>query len=784
MTDLRDTLQSAAAGSFTIERELSGGGMSRVFLANDPSLRRRIVVKVLPPDRTGAFSAERFAREVSLAASLQHPHIVPVLSAGDADGIPYYTMPFVEGESLRERISRGPLSIEEATGVLRDVARALEFAHAKGVIHRDIKPENILLAGDSAAVTDFGIAKAINDARTTTDRPDTGTLTEVGTSLGTPAYMAPEQAAGDPNVDRRADIYSFGCVAYEMLTGESPFGARPPHKLVMAHMSEAAPSVSAKRPDVPAGLASLIARCLEKSPDARPQSAKELLQAINSISTPASQVAVRRPRAVLGAIAAVVVVGAIGAYAFSRRGQAAAAPPTLAVIPVDQLNADTSERYLSDGVTDEVTTALARVPSLRVIARSSAYSYRGPSIDAKKASAKLGVRQILELAVQRRGDKLHVNADLVDGSDGTARWSQTSDYQLSNLGSIRDSIARSVIQALHVATTPAARRHEPPSEAAEMYLRGTYALDIGNESDIKRAIGYFARAHEIDPLYAQAYASEATAWGELADAYMPPVECYPRSDTLARKALALDSTIAEAYADVGWVDLLFTRNWTLAESDFKRAIDLGPNDATARFSYGLALVMSGRFAAGNRELDESTRLDPGNPWFFLSRVFGAGLLGQPDSAIAAQRKLDSIAPGYVYGESFIADVWRSKGDYQTALKYDSVAAKVMDRPTSGLVVSLVKAGRRDEAERAFHDIESVREHRYVAAEVPARAALALGHRDRALYWFRRGIEDHSLWALMMPWLPDVRPFAASDTAYQNVIRATGLSPSLFTQKQP
>src|SRR5688500_9362824 len=283
---LRDDLQAALGTTYTIERELGGGGMSRLFVGEEVALGRRVAVKVLAPELAAGVSAERFQREIKLAAQLQHPNIVPVIVTGIANGLPYYTMPFVDGLSLRARLERNPaMPIAEAVPILKDMARALAYAHDHGVVHRDIKPENVLLADEAAVVTDLGIAKALSASRT--DAPG-GTLTQVGTSIGTPAYMAPEQAAGDPATDHRADIYAFGCVAYELLTGAPPFHGLPPHKLMVAHMSEPPKPVTELRPDCPPLLAQLIAQCLEKDADARPQHAVDLLRRLEAVASPSA----------------------------------------------------------------------------------------------------------------------------------------------------------------------------------------------------------------------------------------------------------------------------------------------------------------------------------------------------------------------------------------------------------------------------------------------------------------------------------------------------------------
>jgi serine/threonine protein kinase len=290
MVELAERLQTTLGGAYRIEKELGGGGMSRVFLAEETRLARHVVVKVLPPDLALEMRVDRFNREIQLSASLQHPHIVPLLAAGGADDILYYTMPFVEGEALRTRLSReGELPVRDAVRILKDVADALAYAHARGVVHRDIKPDNVLLTGHHAVVADFGVAKAVSQAKT-----ESG-LTSVGVALGTPAYMAPEQAAGDPNIDHRADIYAFGAMAYEMVTGRSPFAGLAPHQMLAAHVTEPVVPVTDHRPTLPPALAALIMACLEKNPADRPQSAGEILSALETMATPSGSVAITSP---------------------------------------------------------------------------------------------------------------------------------------------------------------------------------------------------------------------------------------------------------------------------------------------------------------------------------------------------------------------------------------------------------------------------------------------------------------------------------------------------------
>jgi tetratricopeptide (TPR) repeat protein/TolB-like protein len=286
LSDLRDQVQASLGNAYTIDRELGGGGMSRVFVVHDSKLRRDLVVKVLPPELVAGVNVERFRREILVAAGLQHPHIVPVIDSGETDGLPWFSMPFVQGETLRERIARGPLPINEIVGILRDVAKALAYAHERGVVHRDIKPDNVLLTGGSAVVTDFGIAKALSMSRSDVNPTETrSSLTQIGTSIGTPMYMAPEQAAADPDTDARADIYSFGCLAYELLAGRPPFAGMSPQRLLAAHMAERPKSVAELRRDTPPLLAELVMRCLEKEPVQRPANATDLIRLLDAATT-------------------------------------------------------------------------------------------------------------------------------------------------------------------------------------------------------------------------------------------------------------------------------------------------------------------------------------------------------------------------------------------------------------------------------------------------------------------------------------------------------------------
>jgi len=405
-TDLRAQLQSAVGATYTLERELGGGGMSRVFLATELALDRPVVLKLLPPELASAVSTDRFRQEIRLAARLQHPHIVPLLSAGEADGLLYYTMPFVEGESLRVGLTRqGEFAVREAVGILRDVAAALEYAHEQGLVHRDIKPDNVLLARGEALVTDFGVAKALSAAAT--DRASG--LTSLGVALGTPAYMAPEQAAADPRVDHRADLYAWGCLAYELLTGQSPFGGRPVSAMLAAHIAEVPEPIERRRPTVPPILAALVMRCLEKRPADRPQNASEVLQTLDSVvTTPSGGLAptlplkatrpvLRRSRAAGAVVAAVLLLGT-GYAVLGRPSQLD--PRRIAVTPFINKSSDPTIDPVSATATTRVSAGLGEIGGVEVV----------------ESAAGAGVT--VSGTVYRLGEMLEVSAVVSNGGSG------------------------------------------------------------------------------------------------------------------------------------------------------------------------------------------------------------------------------------------------------------------------------------------------------------------------------------------------------------------------------
>ena len=632
MTNLRDQLQTTLGASYTIERELGGGGMSRVYVARDEALGRDVVVKVIAPEQAEGLSAERFAREVKLAARLQQANIVPVLTAGTSGSLPYYTMPFVRGESLRARMANGhPIGVAESVSILRDVVRALAYAHAEGVVHRDIKPENILLSGGAAVVTDFGIAKAIAVSRTQANA--TTGLTQAGVSLGTPAYMAPEQALGDPATDHRADIYAWGVVAWELLGGAHPFAERTTlQALIAAHIAEPAPSLGARRPEIPAPLATLVMRCLEKNPASRPQSASELLGALESINASGDMIAPKVAqenrwgnRTIL-ATAAVALVAAVAAIAIVQRIHRAApivsTDRSLAVLPFTAVGGDTANSYLAEGIADEVSNTLAQIPGLRLAGRSSSARFGGKGSTPQEIGAALHVASVLDGTVRREGDQIHVTAELSNASDGMVAWHESYERAAKDVFAVQDEIARAIAGRLQVSLSDAA----PGSLAAsgtrdatayDLYLKGMY-LYRRRGPGIADAISTLDQATARDTTFARAWAGLSTAL-TVSPSYLPvrASTVLPRARAAALRAVQLDPMLSDAHLALGYV-YAEQFQWTAADSELSRAVALAPGAAEPRYRLAYSLVNQGRSAEAIPQLRRAEALDP---LYFLPAIY-------------------------------------------------------------------------------------------------------------------------------------------------------------------
>ncbi len=658
--------------------------MSRVFVAHDISLGRMVAIKVFSPEIAAEIKTDRFRLEIQLAAKLHHPHIVPLLLAGETGGLLYFTMPYIDGESLRAKILRdGALPIGDAIRLLRHIASALAYAHKQGIVHRDIKPDNVLLAGEFALVTDFGVAKALSASTTADGGPQ---LTSGGMAIGTPAYMSPEQALADPTIDHRADIYAFGVVAYEVLTGLAPFRAKTPQATLAAHITQAPEPVAEKRPDIPPALASLVMSCLAKSPDDRPQTANELLHLFDALATggvisPAFTAAPvppprRSPRRTLAVAATTALAVLIGWYVLSARAPnvnaSTANLSSIAVLPLDNVGGNQADEYFTDGLTDELTSTLAKLPGLRVAARTSAYSFKGKSRDFAEVGRKLKVQAVIEGSVRRDGGRLRVTAQLIDVADGLTLWSDSYDRDSSDVFRVQDEIARAIAAAVRpklgtqTRTLSAETRGTDNLEAYDDYLRGRHLFNARGADNLRNSIARFDAAIAADPSFARAYAGRATSYALLPEyTDTPPANASLLAMESARQALSLDPSLAEAHTAIG---LASVHEWKFqeAEAAYRTALELDPQHATAHQWYGELLYHTNRPDSSLAHIRLSGALDPLAPIHPAALGYTLYLDGQYDAAINVLKQGIEIAPTLGLHRAMIANVYLATGKFTEA----------------------------------------------------------------------------------------------------------------------
>jgi len=690
--------------------------MSRVFVAEETALDRKVVIKVLPPETAAQVSLERFKREILLAAKLQHPHIVPLLTAGESNGLPYFTMPFVDGESLRVRLARhGELPVNHAIRMLREIASALAYAHEHGIVHRDIKPDNVLLSGGSAMVTDFGVAKALS-ASTNAEH---GGMTSLGVALGTPAYMSPEQASADPSVDHRADIYSFGVLAYELLTGQPPFAGRTPQNLLAAHVTETPEAINKRRASLPPALAALVMRCLEKRPADRPQSASEVVHALDVITTPSggmtptgtqplaaaapSSGASRGGSRRWGAIAAgVFLVIVIASWLLATRTGGAAKLRSIAVLPTD-IGADTAHAFLADGLSSDLTTKLSKIPGLSVRAYSPLSVMRGRTV--REAGKELGVGAIVIVRIARSGTQLRATASLVNAANDDLLWSEAFEASDQDQFALQDKLVSAIAGALNLSLSPAT--------TTAVRARGTRS----NE------------AHQL-----------AEAWGYRADDFVSAATAGPQVRRAAERALALDPTLADAHAQMGLWSMTYGDDPAAASKEMEQSLKLDSANVAAGGWYPFLLTYYLHLPDSAHAVEQrAQRLNPlsfgvWNP-FFVSLDF-AKL--SPDSTRALCARAARIQ------ERLAAECEAHRSQAANDRRGAAAAWRRWAGPTpSGrdlayLAVNLIVAGDVSGGREALRQGLIRTNTEYVREDLIANAFMRLGDRESAIQWLVKG----------------------------------------------
>jgi TolB-like protein/Tfp pilus assembly protein PilF len=761
MTSDLDRLKAALADRYTIKRELGSGGMATVYLAEDLKHHRQVAIKVLRPELAATLGPERFVREIEIAANLNHPHILPLHDSGEADGFLFYVMPYVEGETLRERMNReGQLPLDDALQITREVAAALSYAHTNDVIHRDIKPENVLLSAGEAVVADFGIARAITAA-------GGEHLTETGISIGTPTYMSPEQGAGSGELNARSDIYSLGCVLYEMLSGDAPYTASTPQAVIAKKLSEPTPRISVVRESVPTGIEAALTKALAKTPADRFQTASAFAEAL----TPETATRVGRWHrpwrtvtvAVVGvllAAAALVLLNLPGGTAYER----------LAVLPPANLMNDPEQEYFVAGMHNALITELQRA-GVVVIARQSMLKYENTEMQIREIAHELGVDALLQPSVMRAGDSVEIEVSLVDGTtqqyvaDPIVRRSALRDVERLYRG-----LTAAIAAEIHAALTPRAEAHLATvlpvnAQAYDAYLKGQFYAGKMTPPDLEAAIGYFELALEHDPEYARAYAGIALVWGIRSQfAYVRPRDAVPHMRAAAERAAQLDSTLVEVQWALAGVRTWHLWDWEGAEVAFERAIEINPNYPDVRAGYSHFLLHMQRPDEAMRQMELAVELDPFNPLIQLFHGFVLGRLGRYDDAIAQFNTLLRTVPNHPGAHGGLHQVYHEKGMYEESLAEANAAYALsgFTQAEAALASGYAEGGYRG-AWRCLGDtLATLWNVSYAHPTDIATAYFYAGENSLVLDWLERGFAERD------PNMPYMCTFTDPDSDWESL----------------
>ena len=747
MPDPITSLNAALEGRYHLQRELGQGGSATVYLAEDVKHERKVALKVLKPELAAVVGAERFVVEIKTTANLQHPHILPLFDSGEAAGFLYYVMPYVDGESLRQKLDREKqLDGAEAVEITRVVATALNYAHEQGIVHRDIKPENIMLHEEQPVVADFGIAwspTAEADER----------MTIAHERLGTAAYMSPEQAAGEEHVDARSDIFSLGCVLYEMLAGEPPFAGASPQAVIAQRFIQKSPSVRKRCPSVSHRVDAAIRTVMALEPGDRFQSVARFADAISSASLT------------------------------SENGEEA--QKSIAVLPFTNMSADPDTEFFSDGITEDILNALVRLPGLRVIARTSSFALKGVNLDVREVGERLGVGTVLEGSVRKAGNQLRISAQLVDAMAGHQLWSERYDREMKDIFAVQDEITAAIRDALNERLLGLGRAQPHAergidSETYELFLRGRFFVAKRAEG-MQRGMELLAEVVARAPAYAPAYAELETAYSILTHyCAVPPRMGWPKVRELADAALQLDPGLARAHAELGGAAFWFDWDWQEAQTHFERAISLDPNDPWVNVLFATYLSSLGQHGEAVADCERARSLDPLNPSVATGLAITQFLaLNYEEAVVVCDRIIDQDAA--------YSDAYRVKGGVLRELRrFDEAIA-----PTEAAVrasgahpwmVSLTgmlhaAAGRVDDARAVVEELIERHTNATAPPLVPPLAiALVLGQLEDAdayFKWMERSFEARDGWLVMLRADPSfVRH--SDDPRYSDLVERVGI----------
>lgn len=654
---------------YKVIEKIGQGGMGEVYLAEDTKLNRKVALKFLPIQYVSDRDLKaRFKREAQAAAALNHPNIITIHEVGEHEGRPYMAMEYVGGGSLRDMIDADKLSVSQVTSLAAQISEGLARAHQSGIVHRDIKPQNILIDADGRPrICDFGLAKLRREVM----------LTQTGTTLGTIAYMSPEQARGE-QVDHRADIWSLGVVIYEMLTGQRPFKGDHDQAVIYAILNNQPESIAGIRPDAPGALVRIFDKAMAKSPYERYQDVVEMVSELRSLKTELDSQATKTVKA-------------------ERE-----VSPSIAVLPFANLSADKEQEYFCDGMAEDIINALTQVEGLRVVARTSAFAFKGKNQDVRQIGKELSVSSVLEGSVRKASNRVRITAQLINVADGYHIWSEKFDRDLADVFAIQDEISLAIVEKLKVKLLgdekeKMLKRYTQNLEAYDQYLKGRYHWNRRTPDALKKAVAHFEQVIQRDPEYALAYAGLADSYSMLEQVHVIPAkEAFPKARELARKALEIDETLAEAHTSLAYALWSYDWDWGGLEREFRRAIELNPNYATAHQWFAMALIYLGRTSEAIQEIQEALTLDP------LSLIINtaAGWVymysGQEEKAMKQAERILDMDPTFGFAYYIFASVNERRGNHDEAveeyLKGDTFSGRISQQEAAALQSAYASAG--------------------------------------------------------------------------------------------